>query len=113
MAGRVLNDVLADLFLAATKQHIVLGKVGMPEHVCGDQDVVGQGSACGKISVAGITGKDYFEQARIAHVPLHQRVDVARPEGPMRHTHRQTIDRYLAHETVGHGLEDDRREFEP
>src|SRR5712672_1366056 len=46
-------------------------------------------------------------------MPLQQLIDVARAKGPMRHPHRQAVDRDLGHETVGYGLEYDRGPGKP
>ncbi len=109
VAGRVLDDMLAHLLLAAPEQQVVLGEIGVTEHVRGHQYVIRQAIAGGEVGVARIARKHHLEQARIAHVPLHQLVDVACAERPVRHAHRQAIDRDLGHEAVGHRLEDHRR----
>src|SRR5258708_24976085 len=38
---------------------------------------------------------------------LQELIDVAGAEGPVRHSHRQAVNRDLGHETVGHGFEND------
>src|SRR5687767_2286839 len=49
----------------------------------------------------------------MAHVPLHQLADVAHAERPVRHPHRQPVDRGFHHEAVGDQLELDRVVLEP
>src|SRR5579862_3071881 len=105
MIGGMLDDVLADLLLAAAKQQVVVREICVAEHVGGDQDVVRQTIARGDERVPGIAGKDDLEQTRIAHVPLYQLIDIARTKGPMRHAHRQAVHRHLGHEAVGYRLE--------
>src|SRR5208283_1323891 len=85
-----------------------LGEVRMAEHVCGHQDVIGKAVARCEVRTTWIAGEHHFEQARVAHVPLQQLVDVAGAERPVRHAHRQSVHGYLGHEAVGHRLEDDR-----
>src|SRR5271169_726251 len=63
--------------------------------------------------MTGVAGEHDFEQPGVAHVPLHQLVNVARAERPVRHAHRQTVDRYFGHEAVGNRLEYDGRPLEP
>src|SRR5450631_219457 len=46
-------------------------------------------------------------------MPLQELIDVARTEGPVRHPHRQAVDRDLGHETVGYGFENDRGPAKP
>ena len=112
VAGGVLDDLGVALFLATAEQHIVLGKVRMPEHVGGHEHVVRETVARGEVRTTRIAGEHDLEQARIAHVPLQQLVDVARAERPVRHAYRQSVHGDFRHEAVGNGLEDDRRPVE-
>ena len=107
MVGRVLDDIFADLFLAAPEQHVVAREVGVTEHMRGHQHVLGNAVARREIRVPGIAGEHHLEQARVPHAVLDQLVDVAHAERPVRHAHRQAVDRDLHHEAVGHGLEVD------
>src|ERR1700675_249498 len=45
-------------------------------------------------------------------MPMHQLIDIARSERPVRHAYRQPIDGYLAHEAVGDRFEYHRRPIE-
>ncbi len=63
MAGGVFDDVLADLFLRASKQQVVLREIGMTQHVSRHQNVVGQTIARGNIGAARVPRKDHLEQA--------------------------------------------------
>ena len=112
VAGGVLDDVRADLLLAAAKQHVVFGKIRMPEHVGGHQHVIGEAVARGEIRMPRIAREYDLEQAGIAHVPLQELIDVARAEGPVRHAHRQSVHRDFGHEAIGNGFEDHRRPVE-
>ena len=48
----MFDDLCVALILAASKLHVVLGEIGVPEHVCGHQHVVGKAVARGEIGVA-------------------------------------------------------------
>ena len=109
----MFDDLCVALILAAPKLHVVLGKIRVPEDVRGHQHVVGKAIARREVGVARIAGKHHLEQAGVAHVPLQELVDVARPEGPVRHAHRQPVDGDLGHEAVRNRLEYDGRPIEP
>ena len=104
----MLDDLCVALILAAPKLQVIPGEIGMSEDVGGHQDVVGEAVAGREVGVSRVAGKHHLEQARIAHMPLQQLVDVARSEGPVRHAHRQSVDGDLGHEAVRYRLEDDR-----
>ncbi len=106
--GGMLDDVLADLPLAALEQHVVLGEIRMPQHVCRHQHVLGEPVARSEIGVTRIAREHHLEQPRIAHVPLDELVDVADAERPVRHAHRQAVHGDLHHEAVRNGFEVDR-----
>jgi hypothetical protein len=113
MIGGVLDDALAHLLLTAPEQEIIAREVGVPEHVAGHQDVLGQAIAGGEIGMPGVAGEHHLEEARVPHVPLDELIDVAHAKGPVRHAHRQPIDGDLHHEGVGNGLEVHRVEQQP
>ena len=110
---RVLDDLCIALILAAPELQIILREIGVSEDVGGHQDIVGDAVAGREVGVSGVAGEHHLEQARIAHMPLQQLVDVTRSEGPMRHPHRQSVNGDLGHEAVRHRLEDDGRPVEP
>ncbi len=66
-----------------------------------------------EIGAARIAREHDLEQARQPHAVLDQLVDVAHAERPVRHAHRQTVDRDLGHEAFGHDLELDRVIVQP
>ncbi len=113
MVGCVLDDVLADLLLTAAEQKIVAREIRVAEHVCGDQDVFGDAVAVGEVRMTRIAGKHHLEEPRVTHAVLHELVDVAHAEGPVRHPDRQAVHRNLHHEGVRHFLEVDRIESQP
>ncbi len=113
VVGRVLDDVLAHLPLAAAEHQVVAGEVGMAQHVGRDQYVLGEPVAGGQVGMARVAREHDLEQARVAHVPLYELVDVPHSERPVRHPHRQSVDRDLHHERVRNRFEFDRMEFEP
>ena len=53
-----------------------------------------------QIGVARIAGEHHFEDPRVPHALAHQLVDVAHAERPVRHAHRQAVDRDLGHEAA-------------
>ncbi len=85
----------------------------MAKDMRGHQDVLCKAIARSEIRVSGVAGKDDLEQPRMAHVPLNELIDVPYSERPMRHAHRQSVDRDLHHERVGDRLEVHRVEREP
>ena len=105
MRRGLLDDVLADLVLAAPEQHVVPGEVRMTEHVRRDQHVLRRAVALREIGATRIAREHDFEQPRQPHAVLDQLVDVAHAERPVRHAHRQTVDRDLGHEAFRHDLE--------
>jgi len=105
MRGRLLDDLVADLLLAALEQRVVLGEVGVAEHVRSDERVLLQRVVAGEIGAPGIAGEHDLEQARVAHAVLHELIDVADAERPVRHAHGKTIHGDFHHEARGHFLE--------
>jgi predicted MFS family arabinose efflux permease len=55
-----------------------------------------------------IPGEHDLEDLGVAHALAHQLVDVAHAEGPVRHAHRQAVDRDLGHQAGRRDLEVDR-----
>src|SRR5262245_52134219 len=109
----LLDDVLANLILTAPEQHVVGGEVGVAEHVRGDQHVLRGTVALRQICAPRVAGEHDLEQSRQAHAVLDQLVDVAHAERPVRHAHRQTVDRNLGHEAFGYDFELDAVVVEP
>ena len=105
VAGRLVDDPVADFLLAAPEQLVVLGEIRVPEHVGHDQRVLLQAVALGEVGAPRVAGEHDLEQPRVAHAVLDQLVDVAHAEGPVRHAHRQAVDGHFHHEAVGHFLE--------
>ena len=105
MRGRLLDDAVADLLLAALEQRVVLREVGVAEHVRRHERVLLQRVVAGEIRAARVAGEDDLEQPRVAHAVLHELIDVADAERPVRHAHRQTIDGDFHHEARRHLLE--------
>ena len=103
--GRLLDDSVTDLLLAALEQRIVLREIRVAEHVRRDERVLLQRVVAGEIRAAGIAWENHLEQPRMTHPVLDQLVDVAHAERPVRHAHRQTIDGDLHHEARRHLLE--------
>ena len=97
----------------AREQLVVLGEVGVAEHVRGDQRVLGERVAVHQEGAARIAGEHDLEDLRVAHALAHELVDVAHAEGPVRHAHRQAVDRDLGHEARRRHLEVDRVVVEP
>src|SRR5687767_11078926 len=79
----------------------------------GDQHVLRRTIALREVSATGIARKHHFEQSRQAHAVLDQLIDVAHAERPVRHAHRQPVDRDLGHEAFGHDLELDAVVIQP
>ncbi len=105
MRSGLFDDMVADLLLTGREQRIVLGEIGMTQDMGHHQGVFLQGVGVGQIGAAGIARKDHLEHPRVAHAVLYQLMDIAYPERPMRHTHRQPVDRDLQHERRRHHLE--------
>ena len=103
-----LDDVAAGHVVEAREELVVLGEVGVAQHVRGDQRVLGERVAVHQEGVAGVAGEHHLEDLRMPHALAHQLVDVAHAEGPVRHAHRQAVDRDLDHEARRHELEVDR-----
>ena len=105
MVGRVLDDVLTDLALTSAEHQVVAREIGVAQHVGRHEDVFREPVARGQVGVAGIAGKHHLEEARVAHVPLDELVDVPDSERPVRHAHRQPVHGDLHHEGVGDRFE--------
>ena len=101
----LLDDLVAHLLLAALEQRVVLREVRVPEHVRRDERVLLQRVVAREVGAAGVAGEHHLEQPRVPHPVLHELVDVAHAERPMRHPHRQAVDRDLHHEARRHFLE--------
>jgi hypothetical protein len=102
---RLLHDVAPGHLVEAREQLVVLGEVGVPQHVGGDQRVLGERVAVHQERAARVAGKHHLEDLRVAHALAHQLVDVAHAEGPVRHAHRQAVHRDLGHEARRRELE--------
>ena len=85
----------------------------MAEHVRRDEDVLRRAVAAGKIRMPGIARKHHLEEPRVAHAVLHELIDVAHAERPVRHAHRQAVHGDFHHEAVRHLLEVHRMEIRP
>ena len=109
---RLLDDVLAHLRGTAPEQQVVGGKISVPEHVCDDEQVLGVAVVAPEVGVTRVAREHDLEQPRQAEPVLHQPVDVAHAERPVRHAHRQPVDRDFHHQAVRHRLEVDRQVVE-
>jgi len=87
-SGALFQDVAAGHVEEAPEQHVVLGKIGMTQHVGGDQGVLGQRIMLEHEGAARLAREHHLEDARMPHVLAHQLVDVAYAEGPVAHPHR-------------------------
>ena len=105
MIGGLFDDVIAGLLLHPPKQQVVLAEVGVAQHVGGDQDVLGFPVGVRQIGMPRIAGDHHLEDMGMAHAVLDQLIDVAHPERPVRHAHRQAIDRHFHHEAGRHLFE--------
>ncbi len=85
----------------------------MAEHMRRDQYVLRVAVVACEVGAPGVAGEHDLEQAREPHPVLHQPVDVAHAERPVRHADRQPVDGDLHHHAVRHGLELDRVILEP
>ena len=108
----LLEDMAARHGAKAHKQLVAAGKVGMAQHMRGDQGIFGQRIVFRHVGVAGVAGEHDFEDMRVAHLLMHELVDVAHAKRPVAHAHGQAIDGDLGHEAVGHQLEVDAVEFQ-
>src|SRR3569833_841388 len=77
----------------------------MAQHVGGYENVFSEPVAGGEVCVARVAGKYHLEEARVAHVPLNELIDVANAERPVRHAHRQAVYGDLHHEGVRDSFE--------
>jgi hypothetical protein len=75
------------------------------EHVRGDERVLLQRVVAGEIGSPWVAREHDLEESRVAHSVLHELIDVADAERPMRHPHRQAVDRDLHHEARRHLFE--------
>ena len=75
-----LNDVVADLRLAAAEQAIVVRKIRVPEHVRDHKQIGGEAVSFGEIGATGIARKHHLENSRMTHPVLQQLVHVAQAE---------------------------------
>src|ERR1700759_3183441 len=79
----------------------------MSEHMSRNEYVFGEAVARGQIGVAWVTRKHHLEEAGAAHVALDELIYVPHAEGPVRHSHRETVNGDLHHEGIGDCLEFD------
>ena len=101
----LLDDLVADLFLALLEQRVVLREIRVAEHVCRDERVLLQRVVAREVGAAGITREHDLEEARVPHPMLDELIDVADAERPMRHAHRKPVDRDFHHEARRHLFE--------
>jgi hypothetical protein len=106
--GGLLHDVAARHLVEAREQRIVLREVGVAEHMRGDQRVLGERIAVHEEGAAGVAREHDLEDLRVPHALAHQLVDIAHAERPVRHAHRQAVDRDLGHQALRRDLEVDR-----
>jgi hypothetical protein len=108
-----LDDVGAGLLVEAREKRVVLRKVRVPEHMRGDERVLGDRVAVHEVGMARVAGEHHLEDPRMPHALANELVDVAHAERPVRHPHRQPVDRDLGHQRRGRELEVDRVIVEP
>ncbi|MNU99981.1 hypothetical protein D3C71_901330 [compost metagenome] len=109
----LFQDVLARHGAETQKQGIAAGEVGVAQHVGRDEGVFRHGIVLGHVGMARVAGKHDFEHMRVAHLLMHELVDVAHAERPVAHAHGQAIDGDLGHEAVRYQLELDGRKLQP
>jgi hypothetical protein len=102
---RCACDVAAGHAVEAREELVVLGEVGVAEHVRGDERVLGERVAVHEEGAARVAGEHHLEDLRVAHALAHQLVDVAHAEGPVRHADGQAVDGDLGHQACRRHLE--------
>ena len=113
LRGGMLDDVRSRHLLESRKQLVVFREIGVTQHVGGDQHVLGERIGADQVGMARIAGKHHLENPRMSHAAPDQLVDVAHAERPVRHSHRQAVDRDFHHESRRHQLEVNRVVIEP
>ena len=101
----VLDDVGAGHLLEAGEELIVPREVRVAQHVRNHERVFRERIVVHQVGMARVAGKHDFEDARMAHAAADQLVHVTHAERPVRHPHRQPVDRDFHHERRRNDIE--------
>ncbi|PMQ07767.1 hypothetical protein JaAD80_27770 [Janthinobacterium sp. AD80] len=108
----LFQDVLAGHGAEAHEQRITPCKVRMAQHMGCHQGVFRHRVVFRHVGMAGVAWEHDLKNMRMAHLLVHELMNVAHAKRPVAHAHWQAVNGDLRHETVGYEFKVDRGEFQ-